>query len=113
MAVSRFVTTSNPIDRTLQLPNNGALYPWIGTSRMRCFGHVKVPDWVIVKSKWKTLQIRDYSCPKTGPCASRSVHAEWGVPDVDSMKMVWTVSAKGVEWLESGLFMPYRSLWPR
>ena len=32
------------------------------------------------------------------------------VQDVDSVKMVWTISAKGVERSESGLFMPCRSL---
>ena len=45
--------SSNPIDRTLWLPNNGDLYPWISTSRMRCFRHVEVPDQVIVKSNGK------------------------------------------------------------
>ena len=31
----------------------------------------------------------------------------------DSMKTVGSISAKGVEWLESRMFMLDRSLWPR
>ena len=59
--------SSNPIDRTLRLPNNGTLCPWIGVSRMRCFGHVEAPDRVIVESNGKPYRSETTDAQRRAP----------------------------------------------